>query len=292
MNSSYGIGDGLRLMRTCKQICDEATSVFYGKNLFHFADTFGTLLDDDDWGPGGWCELDSLPIWLRYIGRHNVLRIRTLRITVLGIRPAFGPGDSDKLDDVSPAGEGLIQGFDYLSFGHHIHTLEFRFPCSEDTASEIKSERGQGFSANTSEDSEVWEDLDGKAYPLFFRRIDTAVLKALRKVKGVEEFKCPDLHDIWPSAAHVMRTIKAEIESPESKGAQAKQSKMVLPLPHAGRTSKEEPKLSIRERLVVVEQERAENINLLGKLLGNLRKQGDDIGGLMKQVQDLHNTVG
>lgn len=263
----------------------------YGRNVFHFVESFCPL-EEDEPGPGRWCELDSLPIWLRYIGIQNVLKIRTLRICVCGLGAGFAPGESDLPSGVSPVGEALIHAFDYLSFGHNIHRLEFWFPYSEELGSQIQFERDHGFFPSPDEDSAMFGCQDGKAYANFFRKTDTAVLKALRKVKGVREFIAPELHDVWPSETHVMRTIKAEVESQEPKVAQEKQSKMVKLIPQAGKSSKEEPKVSIRERLVVMEKERAENISLLGKLLGNLRKQGEDIGGLMKQVQDIQNTVG
>lgn len=290
MNNSEKVNDGLRLIRTCKQICDEATSILYGKSTFHFEDMFRYRQEDEP-GPGSWCELYSFPIWLRYIGRHNVLKIRTICISIRGLGAAYGHEETDTSDELPSNGEALIQAFDYLSSGHRISTLEVRFRYADEVAHKIRSEREQGSPSSPDEDFEFLRDGPGKAYATFFRKSDTAVLKALRKVKGVGEFKCPDWHDIWPSAAHVMRMIKAEIESPECRGAQEKQSTLVKPLPYMEKISDKEPTPSIRERLVVMEQERAENIKLLSTLLGKMRKQGEDIGGLLKQVQGIHDTV-
>lgn len=219
---SYEIESGLRLIRTCKQIHDEGTSVLYGRNHFRFRN------DQDGAYAKSWCELESLPIWLRYIGKENVRKLRTLCIELVGYWAAWSYGEPDfpELNDspvkARPAGAALVKAFDYLSTGHHLHILALWFPSPQEVTKEFMKQIESGIAADWLQ-SITREDMiqicQGLAFPAFFRRGDTAVNKALRKLRGVGKLICPDFVEIWPGAGGVMRTIKGEIESYDSKKA-------------------------------------------------------------------------
>jgi len=80
---SLRLTDSPALLRTCQQIHEEATSVLYGLNVFHFDDEQHGLKTLDV--PGfdrtlRWCDFITIYAFLSLIGHHNTPEISHLKL--------------------------------------------------------------------------------------------------------------------------------------------------------------------------------------------------------------------
>ncbi|KAL2039644.1 hypothetical protein N7G274_007503 [Stereocaulon virgatum] len=130
-----GAPDSLPLLRTCRQIHDEASSILYGKNIFLFSDAphgqrtfevpgFGQTLR--------WCDYVTMYGFLSRIGCENrakILRLRLEFLTFNYITYADEEVGRERSDQSFRGGGAHVVGdaLDLLSSKHSLSQVEFQF---------------------------------------------------------------------------------------------------------------------------------------------------------------------
>ena len=193
-----GLAGCTALLRTCRQINQEASSVLYGQNIFQFDDISYLYVGQCRHEPSIACidgTLLSLPLFIQVIGRENRLRLRHLRLgmsyenrTWCQIRCDLKrPKPATEAYDKSCAGCSTRVALELLSSAHNLSILEIE-PMLEKPPVD---------------DRFVYDYIILSFFRSLFRNpSDSAFMQLLLKFGGLGEFRCDFqiAHDIFARA--------------------------------------------------------------------------------------------
>lgn len=177
---NHSVISDVTLLRTCKQIHTEASTVLYGKNSFSF----------DDWDYREKCisrrhsscrcpgetDLNLFYTWLHMIGKANRLKLRQIR--VIFSHPAYTicPGETRFRPDVKEQqyieeenmlaqGKHLVDAFNLIAMDHNLLRIKLEF-----------DNKGK------------WGKLELVRYFLF-NGMDSRILQALSRITGLKDLE-------------------------------------------------------------------------------------------------------
>lgn len=128
------LDDCLPLLRTCQQVHEEATSILYGTNVFHFNDQPHGIDKYKDVGFGitlPWCDFVTMYGFLGSIESGNRTKIRHLQLNFTTVNYILCPHEGIKTGPFiwRPGGGAnlVCDALELLSVKHGLSTLEISF---------------------------------------------------------------------------------------------------------------------------------------------------------------------
>ncbi|KAA6406618.1 MAG: hypothetical protein FRX48_09550 [Lasallia pustulata] len=178
-NMCPDMGDSVSLLRTCKLVHQEASSILYGSNWFYFMERPSLGEDDEDEDNGGAdipiCDHMFVYPWLRLIGAQNRMHLRNLRLHFTGETFFYCRGESNRFTSevvTRTGGEYLVDALEFLGRGHALAMIEIVFSPLECTDTEFK---------------QMFQHL-------FRRRSESRLIRQMESFSGLKQLIVGDLY--------------------------------------------------------------------------------------------------
>ncbi|MCJ1297905.1 hypothetical protein MMC08_000693 [Hypocenomyce scalaris] len=193
------VADGLPLLRACKQINQEASTVLYGRNKFYFDDT-----PHQRGATTVTCDFMFLYQWLRNIGMQNRMRLRTIELYFNTDQFYYSRGEHSRLSGAATTqnfAKHLIDAFELLARGHALSKLEINFDLPSNN-------HGRLFRA------------------LFYNVQESGLIWQLGQITGLQELLCDrgqmDRYSaLYPASYGLFKRLKKRMEAKEVTGKAA-----------------------------------------------------------------------
>lgn len=257
------MGDSLPLLRTCKLVNQEASSILYGGHGFNFDDE-PIDADDDRTAGSPICQLMFLYPWLCLIGTQNRWRLRDIWLIFAKKNFFYCRGETNTFTSKTVTGTGgeyLVDALELLAGGHALTTMHI---VLDDTMG----------------------DQEILFQHLFRRSSESRLIRQMEDFSGLEQLSLDEelnedsLKKYCPEAYAIFRFVKLRMEM-----------KRPVQLPRRSMVTDPSDSTSLGKKIAELEEERDRLKQEAMQMNRQLRRQVRKVEGIENTLSEIQTVL-